>query len=226
VKRKVYIVEPNSTVVNMFKTAGWETVREYNPDVHLACFTGGEDISPYLYGEKVLAGAGVFTNFKRDLSEVRAYKELPRSVPKVGICRGAQLMNVLCGGRMWQHVTGHGNYHEMLDNISGQIIEVSSVHHQMMIPAADAQILGVANESDSKENQYELWKRETADEEANDIEELMYDHDNAFCAQYHPEFGPKPCRDHFFDRLELLFARDWKRIDERANNKPEEVHCG
>lgn len=222
-KRKVYIIEPNASVVNMFKNKGWEIATDYDKTVHLACFTGGEDISSFLYGEKTLKGKG-WVNFARDMKEVYSYKQLPRHVPKVGICRGAQLMNVLCGGSMWQDVDNHCVYHDMYDCLTGEVVGVSSLHHQMMRPAPDAQILAIANESNYKESQYDKWLRADPQEEAMDVEECMYDHDNAFCAQYHPEFGPKSCHDHFFKRLDTIFGQDFKRIDKATI--PQEVVCG
>ena len=66
---------------------------------------GGADISPYLYDEEPLPQI-IFFRKKIDLFEIeliKIAKELNK--PVLGICRGAQLINVAFGGSLYQDLT-------------------------------------------------------------------------------------------------------------------------
>jgi putative glutamine amidotransferase len=64
--------------------------------------TGGPDIDPQLYGEEPIAGLGRVSP-ERDRSEyewITACLELNK--PVLGVCRGHQMLNVVCGGSLYQ----------------------------------------------------------------------------------------------------------------------------
>ncbi|WP_063747464.1 MULTISPECIES: gamma-glutamyl-gamma-aminobutyrate hydrolase family protein [Kitasatospora] len=66
--------------------------------------SGGEDVDPVLYGErpheKTIANAP-----ERDLWEAALIRAaLAAGTPLLGICRGMQLLNVVCGGSLIQHL--------------------------------------------------------------------------------------------------------------------------
>lgn len=64
--------------------------------------TGGQDVSPYLYGEHSIPECGR-PYAKRDLldQELIRYCRTSRT-PLLGICRGIQILNVTYGGTLWQ----------------------------------------------------------------------------------------------------------------------------
>ena len=66
--------------------------------------TGGHDVDPALYGEEKGPFCGP-QNGDRDVLEkaVFAYA-LEKDLPVFGICRGIQLINVLCGGTLYQDI--------------------------------------------------------------------------------------------------------------------------
>jgi len=65
-------------------------------------FSGGEDIAPARYGEKVWNGT-VEVDSLRDVSDLLLARTAVRlRKPVFGICRGAQLMNVVLGGTLYQ----------------------------------------------------------------------------------------------------------------------------
>jgi gamma-glutamyl-gamma-aminobutyrate hydrolase PuuD len=100
--------------------------------INLLVFTGGADISPCLYG----ADVSRLTNCipRRDIYESIAYQKAKElGLPMVGICRGAQFLCVMAGGKLCQHITGHDGAHEA-EIKGGRRIRVSSTHHQMMLP--------------------------------------------------------------------------------------------
>lgn len=81
--------------------------------------TGGADIHPFYYGQKV-AGASVYgygnSDWDRDQAEFEvALRGLADAKPMMGICRGHQMIAVAAGGSLVQHVPGHqSGQHEVL----------------------------------------------------------------------------------------------------------------
>ncbi|GLW71913.1 gamma-glutamyl-gamma-aminobutyrate hydrolase [Kitasatospora phosalacinea] len=65
---------------------------------------GGEDVDPALYGERPHPRT-VATAAARDLWEAALIRAaLAAGTPLLGICRGMQLLNVVCGGSLVQHL--------------------------------------------------------------------------------------------------------------------------
>lgn len=114
--------------------------------------SGGADVDPSRYGHDPQSGLGV-TEPERDdweLSLLRA--ALAQRVPVLGICRGAQLLNVVLGGTLVQHVgpsdgVGHPRFDDDRSTLAhtatmtegslayalyGSTIGVNSLHHQTL----------------------------------------------------------------------------------------------
>ena len=123
-----------------------------------------------------------------------------------GICRGAQFLNVMNGGKMWQHVTGHAvsKGHIATDLVSGEEVLVTSTHHQMMIPSAHGKVLAVANVAGHK---YSYDKGEEGGVTP-DIEVVFYEDTKSLCFQPHPEYVglDHPCQRLYFDYLEQFLG--------------------
>lgn len=65
-------------------------------------FCGGGDITPLLFGQEPSAGIGK-TDITLDLFQIRLMKVvLEHQKPVLAICRGMQIMNVACGGTIYQ----------------------------------------------------------------------------------------------------------------------------
>lgn len=110
-------------------------------------FSGGEDVTPAWFGEDVL-NETVETDPIRDRSDsLLARAALASGKPVLAICRGAQLMNVVLGGSLFQDIpsqvpetVGHsgGSVHKigiMEGSVLAQLfgtdsLEVNSFHHQ------------------------------------------------------------------------------------------------
>lgn len=68
------------------------------------CFTGGVDIHPSYYGEQTAPECGEISAM-RDSLEMRALPTvLSTGKPILGICRGAQIVNVALGGTLYQDI--------------------------------------------------------------------------------------------------------------------------
>lgn len=65
-------------------------------------FTGGMDVDPARYGEKIKPTCGTIQRYRDDL-EFRVLGEvLKTDKPILAICRGAQLVNIAFGGTLYQ----------------------------------------------------------------------------------------------------------------------------
>lgn len=168
----------------------------------IVIFSGGTDINPRLYHQTKLDKTQN-PDLDRDRIEQAVYHAaVAKKKYIVGICRGAQLVNVLNGGSLWQHVDGHvGTNHQMMyiNEDGGKfIVAVTSDHHQLVIPTADGKIWGYAQECTFKQN--DVIKRHVAPNQANPEPEIVfYKATRSLCFQPHPEWGLASCRELFYD---------------------------
>ena len=67
-------------------------------------FSGGGDVNPHRYGEEIKPTCGSITEPRDDL-ELRLFqKAFAAGKPMIGICRGAQVLNVALGGTLHQDI--------------------------------------------------------------------------------------------------------------------------
>ncbi|MBH0010028.1 gamma-glutamyl-gamma-aminobutyrate hydrolase family protein [Salinibacterium sp. SWN1162] len=89
--------------------------------------TGGKDINPARYGQEPHPTTDD-SRLDRDAWEDELMRQaLEADLPFLGICRGAQILNVALGGTLHQHlpdVIGHGNYQLGGGNFSHVPVEV------------------------------------------------------------------------------------------------------
>lgn len=205
----VMIIEGSQQYRAMFEKHGWEITTDFTK-ADLIQFTGGADVSPFLYGE----GLHPTTHHdpRRDLVEAGYFAFAVRlGIPMAGICRGGQFLNVMNGGTMYQDVDGHAIHgtHTCYDLATDREIQVTSTHHQMMrISAKDATPVAVANISTRKEF---IQDGEVVDGViGTDLEAVFYEKTKSLCFQPHPEFyGADSTCAYYFELLErhLGFAR-------------------
>lgn len=181
-------------VQSIFRKRGWNVLTETvsQPVVDLVVFTGGTDVDPALYGEErhpMTQSSDIF----RDQFELASYKMYVRcGIPMVGICRGGQLLNVLNGGKMIQHLgkTVSGDV-EMWDTVGIGYRTVRVDHHQGMVRrgnAVDGQMTHypIPGEPDMGVSvDYVIWYPET----------------KSLCFQPHPEWGHQGTEDYFFQLI-------------------------
>lgn len=200
---KVFIVGGNQGGYGaMFLAAGWDLCK--GPlKADMIQFTGGEDVTPALYGEERHPYTG--NSFERDLYEAGYFAIAQRmNIPMSGICRGGQFLNVMSGGNMFQHVSKHavGAGHTLQDRQTGRVIQVSSTHHQMMRQGPGGISFAVANEGGYKECVDN--GQVTRIDGVVDQEVIYYPTTKALCFQPHPEFfGPEhECFKYYFELIE------------------------
>lgn len=157
--------------------------------------TGGHDVSPALYGQQPSAECGAANHLRDSLESVIFDFATTRDLPLLGICRGIQIVNVLCGGSLYQDLPSEHKHpkranHQMtppydkpchrvniIENtplaelIRERVIEVNSYHHQA-IKALSPQLRAMAISED-------------------DLVEAVYMEGKHFvqALQWHPEFN-------------------------------------
>lgn len=158
----------------------------FQEKLDLIIFWGGEDISPSLYNERNTHSMANNYLSKRDAYETYVYKlAKEKQIPMLGICRGAQLLCALNGGRLWQHVENHGHAHEIRLTETNELLKVTSTHHQMMRPTKEMKVLGVSAKVLSPMKYNENGAYNTEEDEA---EIVFIPQVRALCIQGHPEY--------------------------------------
>jgi gamma-glutamyl-gamma-aminobutyrate hydrolase PuuD len=151
--------------------------------IGLVVFTGGSDVHPGMYQEDVYEKC--YCDPKRDMYEYAVFQMAKmNNIPMFGICRGAQFLCVMDGGKLAQHVTGHQGGH-IMETADGKSFMVSSAHHQMMIPRSENPILGWASPKLSQV--YLNGKGENAHYITVEPEVVEFPSIRAYGVQYHPE---------------------------------------
>lgn len=161
---------------------------------------GGADISPSIYGEKRIAGSGPDEPSHRDIFEVHLIREAVRlKIPIIGVCRGAQLLCAMAGGKLIQNVDGHQTNH-WITTFDNEKFFVTSAHHQMMFPF-DAKHDLLAWSSKPEASKYDgLTSGYTLKEHYYDEPEVVYFPEiRGLGIQCHPEWHPQ--KDAFNDWL-------------------------
>ncbi|CAH2212195.1 gamma-glutamyl-gamma-aminobutyrate hydrolase family protein [Tepidibacter aestuarii] len=130
-----------------------KVVNNYLKSVNGIILSGGEDVSPLIYGENPMEKVQLICE-QRDIFEKELFLEALRlNIPVLGICRGLQVMNVALGGTLYQDINtqienslGHYQKDTPVNNLYHQVkidnesilfdifdeekISVNSFHHQ------------------------------------------------------------------------------------------------
>lgn len=182
-------------IKQMFMNNGWTIVTTLD-DADLLVLSGGEDVDPSTYStwhHPTTSG-----RVTRDEYEAKLVWDATdyHDIPVVGICRGAQLLNVMNGGGMWQDVNNHAGPDHLMTMVgTGATVMVSSLHHQMMIPDydnPDCIIIATANEATRKErcpSTEEAFAIIKEEGKTSEVEVLYYADMNWLCYQPHPELS-------------------------------------
>lgn len=192
---KVAVLGFDYTTLEMFLEKGWEASCTYDVgeclDADLTVWTGGTDINPILYGEEPDEHTQPPDN-ERDLLEMEIYNLLSKpdnNRKKVGICRGAQFLNVMNGGKLIQHFEGHTNCNHWATEIEHNLtIKVNSDHHQgILINRERGRII--------------LEVDPVPGYTTGLVEACYYPTSSSLCFQPHPEWKHFATHDYFFKLL-------------------------
>lgn len=217
--KKTVLILPGCTdtsAVKMFQNRGWLTglydhqhdTLDTIPKVDAICFMGGTDVDPAIYGEE----RGPTTQApdkKRDEFEVAVFEKFKDTdVYLFGICRGAQLLNVLNGGKMIQECGYRGGHVDVIvsDDLEDAMglepilkkggrdfhnIPHNVCHHQGMVSGPDDDKKSVFGFTHDDGNGYLDYV-------------IHYPKTRSYGVQGHPEWGHKETEDLFFAGIDLV----------------------
>jgi len=218
-KIKVFVVGGDTDYAN-FLIEEYEIVSSIK-ESNIVIFTGGEDVHPMFYGEN--AGSKTFCNDGRDFDEIDMFEQARYyNILCVGICRGAQFLTTRAGGKLIQHVTGHGicGTHSIFISDENREVDITSTHHQMMYPFNLSNDLYkiIAHTKSNLSNTYLNGDDMEKFLPSNFVEpEIVYYYNiNALCIQGHPEYMNKSSKAVKFINLlidELIEDINKKNVD-------------
>lgn len=139
------IINSGGCPMVLAETSDESTLDDYISSIEGLLLTGGGDIDPEYYGEKM--DGSIRIDERRDAFELSLFKKaMEKGIPILGICRGIQIINVAAGGSLHQHIENHnridpdGNprFHNVnitpntsFHRIFGvPALETNTVHHQ------------------------------------------------------------------------------------------------
>lgn len=200
-KPKVFVSVEFWDVGRMFKRRGWDQTFDI-ANADLVVFTGGADIDPSIYNEQT--HPSVYTNKSRDAIEVKHFLQAQElGLPTAGICRGAQLVCAMSGGKLFQDVNNHSSGpHDMIDAKTGDLIETTSIHHQMCILPDGSELIAYATEATTKHT-YSNTFTQVDEKFGVDVEVFYIPGTKSFGFQGHPEASDdsSDCQNYFFEKL-------------------------
>lgn len=207
---KVYVESRQLCLENVFRDLGWKIVDVPTQAADFIVLMGGADINPFWYKQAKHSLTHRTDHSFDHMTATLAEFALMNNKNLIGICRGAQFINAISGGSMYQHVDNHHRHHDLIDLQSGQKYRVNSIHHQMMIPHESAEIVAVADGPVAMHLHYmegseEKMKVNTGDEP--EVEALFYRETKALCFQAHPEYATlnSPTRLYFYELMKRYY---------------------
>jgi len=219
-----------------FHTFGFEytddpEILQRTPEqVAMVVFTGGADVSPEIYDRA--KHPATFSNFARDVEEMNVFDTAQaHGVPMVGICRGAQLLCVMAGGKLLQDVTNHGMCtHPVTARFpEGYIQElmVKGDHHQMQypwdLPTGDFEVLAWSPKPYSMHYAFDAESVIDIDAASAQLKTepdvVWYPKIKALGMQFHPEWMPEsaPAVDYVQQLVEHYIIPYTERDADEAN---------
>lgn len=126
---KVYVVGDSVGYMRFIEGA---ELTDKLADADIVLFTGGEDVTPKLYGCR--KDPSTYCNPSRDAEEAKVFSKIKPEQLAIGICRGSQFLCAMNKGLLVQDCSNHaiGRTHEITNG--NVVYEITSTHHQMQYP--------------------------------------------------------------------------------------------
>lgn len=190
---KVYCSYGHTSEANWILSLGFPLTHDISK-ASIVVFGGGKDVDPGFYGEKRGRNTDIPSMRdraeKKDFEYVQKQRENGKKIKTVGVCRGAQLICALSGGKLIQNITNHYGTHDLstFDKLS---LRVNSIHHQMVYPynldKKHYKILGWSTKNLSSEYLNGFNKSLWLPESFKEIEIIYFKNTDSLGIQSHPE---------------------------------------
>ncbi len=125
---------------------------------HALVLTGGDDPATERYGEPTHAAATLEHPHRQAFDEALIREATARDTPTLGVCLGMQMMALLAGGALNQHLPddtpthtdhAHNRTHEVRPTVSPEAMPhgwVASSHHQAVRDPGDMRVVAAAHD--------------------------------------------------------------------------------
>jgi putative glutamine amidotransferase len=190
--KKIYCSHGHTTEANWIRTLPGFDLTDNIKEADVVVFGGGTDINPNIYRENK-NNKTQHSDKIRDAAELADFALAQTlGIKCVGVCRGAQLLCALSGGKLIQHVTGHsGAGDHAVTTYDDKKYTVNSLHHQMMYPytlsSKDYTMIAWSSKNLSSTyqggNNKELWVSDKFQEP----EVIHFKNTDSLAIQWHPE---------------------------------------
>lgn len=181
-------------------------------EADVVVFIGGEDVNPALYGHDAHPST-YFTEDRDIVEETYYHKCIDLKKPMFGICRGAQFLHAMNGGKLWQNVNNHaGSDHTIIDVEDNVTLTVTSLHHQMLQNNDKIEVIAVcANQVATSFEEGSMKMTLSSKSQEIEIEAGCYTDTRCFFVQGHPEIGSAEYRSWTMSKLDQ-FLYDWESV--------------
>lgn len=186
-------------------------------------FTGGEDVDPELYGEKIKYDNVKVNRARDDFEIVLLDGGIKSRLPILGICRGIQVVNVRFGGTLYQDLKNDrplGCDHKQQGNRSAPAHSVIVTEPDSLLHGIFTGMCRVNSLHHQAINRLGRGLKVTAhsEDELDEAIELAGDYPFFLAVQWHPEemFGDHPEQRKLFERF---VARCRERAGERTSSR-------
>jgi len=199
------------SIRSMLLQAGFQPAPSHL-EADVVCFSGGADINPELYGE--VPHRTTYWSDDRDAYERRVYDHcVEHGKFMYGICRGMQVLHCFNGGKLWQNVQGHGSSHLITDIEDNVTVLATSIHHQMLKPNDNLQVVAVATNQVSHLFEDGLTTTTIGKLDRRiEIEAGYYKDTGCFFVQGHPEVGSAEYQSWSLRKLYSVMS-DWEAVN-------------
>jgi len=118
------ILQAGGLPVMLPVAAGAENAKAYIDNLDGLLIPGGEDVTPFLYGEEPVPQVKLIKREKDDFELALIREAIAQNKPVFGVCRGQQLVNVALGGTLIQDIPTQGGKisHHQDDTIPSELI--------------------------------------------------------------------------------------------------------
>jgi len=202
-------------------TYDYDLIDSYLESLDGLVIVGGYfDIHPKHYGEETIHPAVKLNEIREEFEQELGRKAVKTSLPFLGICNGMQLINVLHGGKVIQHIPDEG---KLMDHEQSHIEGFEDYHtpyHEVRI-TKDSKLFSIIGEEKIKTNSSHHQAAKTAGigltvaaHASDGVIEAVEKTSHPFCigVQWHPEFSTS-------DADRKIFTSFVEAAKEYKNNK-------